>query len=325
MDEFVDRALDPDSVPRMSRPAQYSVTVQEVAIPLSDGVVLSGRVWLPHGAGPVPAVLEYLPYRKSRLDRHRRLGRAIRTSPAAATPACASTSAAAATPRACWPTSTSRRSRRTRSSCSRWIAAQQWCDGHRDDGHLVGRVQQPPDGRPAAAGAQGDHHACSTDDRYADDVHYMGGSVLGYYMLPWASVMLAYNARRRIRWWWAIAGARCGWSGWRRRVPRGEMAPAISAAMPTGSRARCARTTPPSSARLRWSAGGSDGYTNAIFRMLEGLSCPRRAVIGPWEHVWPEQGVPGPAIGFLQEEIRWWDHWLKGVDTGIMDEPLVRA
>ena len=49
----------------MSRPAQYSVTVQEVAIPLSDGVVLSGRVWLPEGAGPVPAVLEYLPYRKS--------------------------------------------------------------------------------------------------------------------------------------------------------------------------------------------------------------------------------------------------------------------
>ena len=52
---------------------------------------------------------------------------------------------------------------------------------------------------------------------------------------------------------------------------------------------------------------------------------PAPGVIGPWEHVWPEQGVPGPAIGFLQEEIRWWDHWLKGVDTGIMDEPLVRA
>ena len=45
-------------------------------------------------------------------------------------------------------------------------------------------------------------------------------------------------------------------------------------------------------------------------------------MIGPWEHVWPEEGVPGPAIGFLQEEVRWWDHWLKGIDTGIMDEPL---
>jgi predicted acyl esterase len=35
--------------------------------------------------------------------------------------------------------------------------------------------------------------------------------------------------------------------------------------------------------------------------------------------------VPGPEIGFLQEVVRWWDHWLKGVDTGVMDEPMVRA
>ena len=34
--------------------------------------------------------------------------------------------------------------------------------------------------------------------------------------------------------------------------------------------------------------------------------------------------MPGPAIGFLQEAVRWWDHWLKGVATGIMDEPLLR-
>jgi len=32
-----------------------------------------------------------------------------------------------------------------------------------------------------------------------------------------------------------------------------------------------------------------------------------------------------PQIGFLQEMLRWWDHWLKGVDTGIMEEPMLRA
>ena len=32
---------------------------------------------------------------------------------------------------------------------------------------------------------------CSTDDRYADDVHYVGGCVLGAYMLSWGSTMLA--------------------------------------------------------------------------------------------------------------------------------------
>jgi predicted acyl esterase len=34
--------------------------------------------------------------------------------------------------------------------------------------------------------------------------------------------------------------------------------------------------------------------------------------------------IGGPRIGFLQESLRWWDKWLKGVETGIMDEPPVR-
>ena len=36
---------------------------------------------------------------------------------------------------------------------------------------------------------------CSTDDRYADDVHYMGGCLLAADALSWASTMLAFNAR----------------------------------------------------------------------------------------------------------------------------------
>ncbi len=36
-------------------------------------------------------------------------------------------------------------------------------------------------------------------------------------------------------------------------------------------------------------------------------------------------GKPGPRIGFLQETLRWWDHWLKGKDTGIMEEPEYRV
>jgi len=35
--------------------------------------------------------------------------------------------------------------------------------------------------------------------------------------------------------------------------------------------------------------------------------------------------LPGPQIGFLQEILRWWDYWLKGIDTGVMDEPMLRA
>ncbi|HYB85465.1 MAG TPA: CocE/NonD family hydrolase, partial [Streptosporangiaceae bacterium] len=32
-----------------------------------------------------------------------------------------------------------------------------------------------------------------------------------------------------------------------------------------------------------------------------------------------------PAIGFLQEAVRWWDRWLKDQDNGIMNEPKLRA
>jgi predicted acyl esterase len=71
--------------------------------------------------------------------------------------------------------------------------------------------------------------------------------------------------------------------------------------------------------------GWADAYRDAVLRLLENLSCPRKGLIGPWGHNYPEEGVPGPAIGFLQECLRWWDYWLKGEETGIMDEPMLRA
>jgi predicted acyl esterase len=71
--------------------------------------------------------------------------------------------------------------------------------------------------------------------------------------------------------------------------------------------------------------GWADAYRNTVFRLLEGLDCPKKGIVGPWGHQYPEDGVPGPAVGFLQESLRWWDHWLKDADTGIMDEPPLRA
>lgn len=35
----------------------------------------------------------------------------------------------------------------------------------------------------------------STDDRYADDIHYRGGCILGREMLSWAHIMFLWNAR----------------------------------------------------------------------------------------------------------------------------------
>jgi len=49
-----------------------------------------------------------------------------------------------------------------------------------------------------------------------------------------------------------------------------------------------------------------------------------QGLIGPWGHRYPQDGAPGPAIGFLQEAVRWWDQWLKGIDTGIANGPRLR-
>jgi hypothetical protein len=71
--------------------------------------------------------------------------------------------------------------------------------------------------------------------------------------------------------------------------------------------------------------GWTDGYTNAIPRLLQNLTVPRKGLVGPWAHAYPHFARPGPQIGFLQEALRWWDHWLKGIDTGVMNEPMLRA
>src|SRR5262249_3581358 len=71
--------------------------------------------------------------------------------------------------------------------------------------------------------------------------------------------------------------------------------------------------------------GWADAYTNAVPRLLAGLRVPRNALVRPRRHTYPHDGVPGPGIGFLQEALRWWDRWLRGVDTGVMDEPMYRV
>jgi len=71
--------------------------------------------------------------------------------------------------------------------------------------------------------------------------------------------------------------------------------------------------------------GWADGYTDAVLRLVAGLGSPSKGLIGPWSHAFPDDVEPGPAIGFLQECLRWWDQWLRDTDTGIAREPLLRA
>lgn len=74
-------------------------------------------------------------------------------------------------------------------------------------------------------------------------------------------------------------------------------------------------------------SGWCDPERDTVCRLVEHL--PRglvRGILGPWPRCYPDRDVPpGPAIGFLQETLRWWDHHLKGAENGAMDEPLLRS
>ncbi len=71
--------------------------------------------------------------------------------------------------------------------------------------------------------------------------------------------------------------------------------------------------------------GWIDTYSNVIGRLLEHLTVPRKGLIGAWGHNYPDAVNPGPGLDWVYEEVRWWQQWLLGIDTGIMDEPMLRA
>jgi len=166
---------------------------------------------------------------------------------------------------------------------------------------------------------------CSTDDRYADDVHYRGGAVLALEMLSWGASMLSFNAIAPDR---EVAGPswRDAWLEridsvdpyeyeWLRHQRRDEYWKQGSVCEDYGV-IECPV----------YAVGGwADGYSEAVLRLVAGLRPPSKGLLGPWSHSFPDDVEPGPAIGFLQECVRWWDTWLKGEETGMADEPALRV
>lgn len=61
--------------------------------------------------------------------------------------------------------------------------------------------------------------------------------------------------------------------------------------------------------------GFLDGYRDSIPRMLEKMKTPVAALVGPWNHTFPHDAEPGPAIEWREDAVRWWDQWLKNRTT----------
>ncbi len=66
-----------------------------------------------------------------------------------------------------------------------------------------------------------------------------------------------------------------------------------------------------------------DGYRDSIPKMFEQVKAPIKAIIGPWNHTFPNDAEPGPQIEWRDQALRWWDYWLKNRNTGIMNDPAL--
>jgi putative CocE/NonD family hydrolase len=295
-------------------------------ITMSDGCRLGARLWLPERAlqNPVPAVLEYIPYRK-------RDGTRARDEPMHGYYAQNGYAAIRVDMRGSGESDGHladeylKLEQDDALEVIAWIAAQPWCTG------AVGMQGKSWSGfnalqvaarRPPALKAI--ITTFSTDHRYTDDIHYMGGCLLND-NLWWGSIMLAFQSRPLDP---AIVGS--SWrERWLERIAKLPFFPTLWLSHQRYDDYWKHGSVCEDFAAIRCPVlaigGWSDSYTNAVPRFLEGLKVPRLGIIGPWGHIYPHDGVPGPAIGYLQEAVRWWDHWLKGRDTGIMNEPMLRA
>jgi putative CocE/NonD family hydrolase len=308
---------------------RFPCKVKEIVnawIPMPDGVRLAARLWLPTDAeqNKVPAILEYLPYRK-------RDGTTVRdqlTHPYFAGHGYAAVRVdmrGNGDSEGLMLDEYTTQEQDDALAVIAWLAAQPWCTGGigmmgiswGGFNSLQVAARRPPNLKAIIT-------LCSTDDRYSDDIHYKGGCLLTE-NLGWAATMFAYSSRppdpmivgkswKRI-WLERLRTQPFLISTWLKHPHR-------DAYWKHGS--VCEDWDAIKAASL-CIGGWNDAYSNAVARLVSNLKAPAKGIIGPWAHKYPHFAVPGPRIGFLQEALRWWDCWLKEKQTGVLGDPNFRT
>jgi len=302
---------------------QYSVrVVRHVKIPMPDGTQLDAHMMLPDAPGRYPAVFDYYPYRKDDLTAstmriHHYLARrgfvALRLD-VRGTGGSEGTAEDEYSPQ----------EQLDAVEAIDWMSKQPWSNGNVGMfGSSYGGFNSLQVGmhRPPALKA-----ICPmyfTDNRYTDDCHYKGGAMqMLYDMGTYGLSMVVQNALPPYP-----AGTERWAEVWEERLQ--------------GNQPWIIRWLEHQTYDEQWKQGSlcenyaaiqcatlliggwRDGYTNCNLRAFQHLRCPKKALIGPWLHVAPDVGTPGPRIDHLHEMARFYDYWLRGVDNGVMAEPPV--
>lgn len=298
-------------------PPTYGVRMETAWIPMQDGVRLAVTLYLPDGAKPgekFPALLDYLPYRKDD-------GTAAGDYPKNAYFARRGYVGARVDIRG-FGASEGRPTEREYSEQEQsdgeqvihWLATQSWSNGRvgmygiswGGFNALQMAMRNPPELKAIIA-------VDATEELFHDDIHYIDGMVhvdefeLNMDMAPGMTGAPEYTLDEK------VLGPRFEAAPWSLLYLRHQRDGAFWRAP----------TRPLSEIRVPCFVIGGlvDGYRDSIPRMLEQVKAPVRALIGPWNHSYPNDADFGPRIEWREDAVRWWDYWLKGRDTGVLQDP----
>ncbi|HEV8077951.1 MAG TPA: CocE/NonD family hydrolase, partial [Marinobacter sp.] len=259
-----------------------TIQVEEnVWIPLADGQRLAARLWRPESAeqAPVPAILEYIPYRKRDMTRAR--DAVNHPFLAAHGYACVRVDLRGSGDSDGILTDQYREQELDDGvQVINWLAGQPWCDGNVG---MMGiswggfNALQIAARRPEPLKAV--IAVCFTDDLYADNMHYMGGCLLADNLSESTTMFSANSAppdphivgeRWREMWLERLAGSGLWLDHWLRHQRRDEY----------WRHASICEDYTAIQCPVMAAGGWADGYTNSIFRVLEHLQVPRKGLIG---------------------------------------------
>lgn len=311
----------------MTQQPTFPVAVEETEhlwIPTPDGVRLAARLWRPAIAAPTPALLEIIPYRKRDMVR----ARDERNHPyfAAHGYACLRVDMrGSGDSDGVMADMYSEAELADTRHVIEWIAAQPWCDGQvgmfgtswGGTASLQASVDAPPALKAAIA-------VCATHDRYEDDIHHKGGCLLTD-SIEWGATLPAIlaappdaatvGAEWRGKWLKRLDALAFPLEAWLREEARGAY----------WRRGSIRRRADALSVPVFCVGGWSDRYSNSVMSLVDARPDLVWGLVGPWGHHYPDVGAPGPAAGFQQIALEWWDHWLKRDDGAALDWPRLRV
>lgn len=298
-------------------PPTYGVRMEQAWIPMGDGVRLAATLYMPDGAKrdeKFPALLEYLPYRKddgtAAGDYPKHSYFAHRGYVSARVDIRGFGASEGVPPEREY----SEREQEDGEQVIAWLTHQSWSNGN------VGMFGISWGGFTAlqmamrhAPGLKAILAVDATAELFHDDVHYVDGMAHidefelnmdmaeGWVGAPDYSLDERVLGPRFDSPPWSLLYLKRQHDGpfWRERVrPLREI------------------TTP------SFLIGGLlDGYRDNVPDMLLQSKAPLKAIVGPWNHTFPNDAVPGPQIEWRDQAVRWFDYWLKGQDTGVLQDP----